>query len=227
MQASPLVALPTSPRSYATIPAPFDEPNLTFADGLWRLRSSWGAELPSGERVTVPRGFTSDLASIPRLLWPLCAPTELSLAAALIHDYLGSVRGDVPGLARALTKADVDNVFAAVMERQRVARWRRALAFRVVRWRARAWAQPRTPGEDAMAWPQGDLFALSIGGAYDSPSLTRDLPAPPFFLPTSKLSAGVLLLRLGGWMINRRRQKKGKDYIFPISQTSTLGSHIP
>lgn len=39
--------------------------------------------------ITVPEGFLTDFASIPRLLWNLLPPTEPDYsAAALVHDYL-------------------------------------------------------------------------------------------------------------------------------------------
>lgn len=39
--------------------------------------------------VTVPRGFITDLASTPRLLWPLYAPNDTrTIRPAVIHDYM-------------------------------------------------------------------------------------------------------------------------------------------
>lgn len=38
--------------------------------------------------ITVPAGFTTDLASIPRILWPIFSPTGKYSAAAVVHDYL-------------------------------------------------------------------------------------------------------------------------------------------
>lgn len=42
-----------------------------------------------GEEVIVPYGFKTDLASIPRILWPLLAPQYSAFVApAILHDYL-------------------------------------------------------------------------------------------------------------------------------------------
>lgn len=38
--------------------------------------------------LLVMTGFSSDLASIPRILWFALAPYELSTSAPLVHDYL-------------------------------------------------------------------------------------------------------------------------------------------
>ena len=39
--------------------------------------------------IIVPRGFISDFASIPRILWPIYAPHDTAtLRASVLHDYL-------------------------------------------------------------------------------------------------------------------------------------------
>jgi hypothetical protein len=62
---------------------------------------------------TIPEGFECDLSSVPRPLWPLIAPHELSFAAAVLHDWLYCHGGVVPG--RKLTRAEVDAIFAILM----------------------------------------------------------------------------------------------------------------
>ena len=43
----------------------------------------------SDEFICVPAGFITDLASVPRLLWPIVSPTgSRTSRAAVIHDYL-------------------------------------------------------------------------------------------------------------------------------------------
>jgi hypothetical protein len=41
-----------------------------------------------GHQITVPVGFVTDLASIPRLLWWWQAPHAATMAPAIVHDYL-------------------------------------------------------------------------------------------------------------------------------------------
>lgn len=42
-----------------------------------------------GEKYIVPKNFDTDLASIPRILWPVLAPQYSSFVApAILHDYL-------------------------------------------------------------------------------------------------------------------------------------------
>ena len=45
-----------------------------------------------GEQITVPAGLRTDLASIPRLLWPLLPPAGLWARASVFHDHLYKTR---------------------------------------------------------------------------------------------------------------------------------------
>ena len=51
----------------------------------------WSALVPGftdSFDLTIPAGFITDGASIPRLLWPLFSPTGKHMRAAVVHDYL-------------------------------------------------------------------------------------------------------------------------------------------
>lgn len=101
----------------------------------WVLREDY-VYRGGGLEITVPAGFTLDLASIPRPLRGLINSFELGIASPLLHDYLYSRGGRVPG--RALTRAEVDRLFLAMMEEEGVPRWRRLVAYAAVR--ALGWA---------------------------------------------------------------------------------------
>ena len=56
----------------------------------WRLRHAMTYEVGaegSGRTITVPRGFTTDGASIPQFLWGILPAWGRYSRAALIHDY--------------------------------------------------------------------------------------------------------------------------------------------
>lgn len=41
-----------------------------------------------GQRYTIPKGFRTDLASIPRIAWPIMSPAHSSLIRpAIVHDW--------------------------------------------------------------------------------------------------------------------------------------------
>lgn len=84
-------------------------------------------EVGSGQlRITVPAGFVTDLATVPRVLWPLMAPYGKHQLAAIVHDYLYQCVGDV---SRFLA----DAIFRDLMAHLDVPLWRRVLAYYAVR----------------------------------------------------------------------------------------------
>lgn len=62
--------------------------------------------------VTVPEGFVTDLASIPRILWPLLPKTGSYVEAAIVHDWLywdGAMEG------QPIPRRVADRVFYRLM----------------------------------------------------------------------------------------------------------------
>jgi hypothetical protein len=118
-------------------------PVLTYQGGRrWRLEADYTYDDRS-TAITVPAGFRFDLSSVPRALWSLIAPFELSIVAPLLHDFLYESGGRPPDVSidppRTYTRAEVDRMFLRIMAEEEVARWRRWLAYAAVRtfgWRA-------------------------------------------------------------------------------------------
>lgn len=52
------------------------------------LQETLKIKLSNGDIITIPKGFTWDLSSVPRLLWGLLPPDGLWEIGSLIHDYL-------------------------------------------------------------------------------------------------------------------------------------------
>jgi len=85
-------------------------------------------------RIMVPAGFVTDLATVPRVLWPFIAPSGPHQRAAIVHDYLYQCVGDV---SRFLA----DAIFRDLMRQLDVPLWRRVLAYYAVRaFGGRHWA---------------------------------------------------------------------------------------
>ena len=102
----------------------------------WRLEADYTYH-DGPTAITVPAGFRFDLSSVPRLLWWLIAPFELSIVAPLLHDFLYESGGRPPDVSvdppRTYTRAEVDRMFLEIMEAEDVAWWRRGLAYAAVR----------------------------------------------------------------------------------------------
>lgn len=112
-------------------------PILSFVGGRrWRLEADY-AYRDADTTITIGKGFEFDLSSVPRLLWWLIAPFELSVAAPLLHDYLYFHGGRPPAGAvvphRTYNRAEVDAMFRGIMRKEGVSAWRRALGYLAVR----------------------------------------------------------------------------------------------
>ena len=114
------------------------------AERAWVLEQAYLYQ-DGATRILVPAGFQFDLASVPRLLWSVIAPFELSIAAPLLHDFLYRYRGRPPAGSvvppREYSRAQTDRLFERIMGEEGVPAWRRELAYRTVR--LLAWAEWR------------------------------------------------------------------------------------
>jgi len=117
--------------------------------GRWRLDEEL-VVTSRGWTLVVPRGFLTDLASIPRVLWWLIAPSELSIAAPIVHDWLYEAGGRIRashvgypawGVEQRFARSDADAFLYDLAAQAGVWWWRRWLAYKAVRWfSARYWS---------------------------------------------------------------------------------------
>ena len=125
----------------------------------YRYLDAGDAHRPS-RRITVPAGFCCDLSSVPRALWWLIGPHELSIVGPVLHDFLYRHGGQLPvGCVwplGAIARAEADAIFRDAMQAEGVSAWRRWSAHQAVRlfgrgaWTAAAVA-PAAPAPQAGA----------------------------------------------------------------------------
>lgn len=87
--------------------------------------------------VTVPKGFKCDHASIPRILWSIICPQDLSDVAPVIHDYLYAHAGigiRVGSELKIYSKKEADYIFKIIMKRENVQTWKRRAAYFCVKY---------------------------------------------------------------------------------------------
>lgn len=96
---------------------------------IWRLEAQYDYyDIDvTGRTIRVPRYFEFDLASIPRVLWSLIAPFELSIVAPLLHDFL------YRGQDSRFTRGEADKIFKTAMALEGIGRFRRNAAYLAVR----------------------------------------------------------------------------------------------
>lgn len=76
--------------------------------------------------ITIPKGFQTDYASVPRLFWVLVPPWGNYGRAAVVHDYLYKNQD--------YTRKECDDIFRDAMVSSGVKKWRISIMYRAVRW---------------------------------------------------------------------------------------------
>jgi hypothetical protein len=83
----------------------------------------------SNSTITVPTGFQTDGASVPRVFWPILQPYGPYFPAAIIHDYLYCKCSNKLGLERK----DADLIFKEAMFNLGIGWLTRETIYRAVR----------------------------------------------------------------------------------------------
>ena len=61
---------------------------LKWLQKRWKLSEPLTVQLSGGELLTIPKGFKTDLSSVPRILWPIFPPYGDFIPAAIVHDWM-------------------------------------------------------------------------------------------------------------------------------------------
>lgn len=101
------------------------------------------ADFVHGPGQVVPRGFVTDMASIPRLFWNIISPFQLGDKGPVWHDW--RYRN---GLG---PRVEADKQFLRDMEEDGIKWWKRQSAYRLVRlWGWRSWNKGKVVIEEFM-----------------------------------------------------------------------------
>lgn len=82
--------------------------------GFWKLDEAFDYYIDESARrvtISVPKGFETDFASIPRIFWNILPPFGTYGKASIVHDFLYSVLSN----DLQYTRADCDKVFLDAM----------------------------------------------------------------------------------------------------------------
>lgn len=99
--------------------------------GDWQLCQPFSYVTPDMHLITVPKGFITDFASVPRLLRTIYESSGGYSHASVIHDYL-YVGGAVSG-KKDITRKDADQIFYDAMRASGVPKRRAYLLWAAVR----------------------------------------------------------------------------------------------
>lgn len=97
----------------------------------WRVsrRFRYQTDIGKQRTIQIPVGFQTDLASIPRIFRSFVTKDGPSRYAAVVHDYLYSLKGKGP---KGVPRQDADNIFREAMISVKVPRWKRVVMHRAV-----------------------------------------------------------------------------------------------
>jgi len=97
-------------------------------------------------QLQIPEKFHFDLATIPRFLWVLIAPFELSIIAPLVHDFLYIKKGQLyidqnhqitskqTDTSISISRLETDHIFLDHMKQEGIGKIKRYLCYYGVRW---------------------------------------------------------------------------------------------
>jgi hypothetical protein len=83
--------------------------------------------------VTIPQGFVSDFATVPRFLWSILPPHGLAQAPSVLHDYF-YVEHPYEGLmGEKAERYFADDLFYRMLLAQKVSKWQAKAMYWAVR----------------------------------------------------------------------------------------------
>lgn len=105
---------------------------VSFDDENWMVIAPYEFRSETGAIVTVPAGFITDGASVPRCLWAAIPPFGRHFNAAVVHDalYRGAV---LMGDGKKFPKCICDTFFMEIMQRDEVPLARRIAMYEAVK----------------------------------------------------------------------------------------------
>lgn len=115
-------------------------PNIAYSPrrSCWEVVEDFTIDI-DGHAITIPAGFTTDLATIPWILRGLINTYELGTTGPIVHDYCYVQQGLISADGRSINREQADRFFAALMFADGVAIWRIACAYYAVRVAGRIW----------------------------------------------------------------------------------------
>lgn len=78
--------------------------------------------------VLITKGFTTDFASVPQLVWSLIPPHGMAAMPSIVHDYMYQVPS-----SHCLTRKQVDEIWLELMQKAGVPKWQRWTMYGFVR----------------------------------------------------------------------------------------------
>lgn len=98
-----------------------------ITENTWKLIEGFEYHVdifPSDEIISVPSGFITDFASVPRIFWSIIPPFGVHGKAAVVHDYCYTTA--------CYSKEKSDLIFLEAMKVLKVKKWKRNVMYLAV-----------------------------------------------------------------------------------------------
>lgn len=119
-----------------------DRPSVRAGRSLWALQQELEYRPGEGEEelIVIPRGFVTDLTSVPRLVWSFYPPDGPWAKAAVIHDFLYFTKGTGEwhshrGITRPrpYSRKVADDILKQAMADRKIGAWEQLVIWLAVR----------------------------------------------------------------------------------------------
>jgi hypothetical protein len=105
----------------------------------YELVEDCAVNLPFGKSVVIPKGYSTDFATVPQAFWSFCPPHGLAAMPSVVHDYMYDNRLFEDSMGERMARRYADLCFLVLMEKANVPKWQRVLYYYVVRTFAGPW----------------------------------------------------------------------------------------
>lgn len=111
--------------------------SLMLEKDYWYLKNALRVDIHLGDdlyQISIPKGYLTDGASVPRILWSICPKWDKSHKAVILHDYLCEYRiVTINGTPTYISREEVDRLFLYALKYEGLTKLKYSLMYGAVR----------------------------------------------------------------------------------------------
>ena len=114
-----------------------DDASLLLEKDYWYLKHPLKVDITMGDdfyEIHIPKGYLTDGASVPRILWSICPKWDKSHKAVILHDYLceyGIVT--INGKPTQISREEIDKIFLLALKYEGLSKLKYSIMYGAVR----------------------------------------------------------------------------------------------
>ena len=117
-----------------------DDASLMLEKDYWYLKYPLKVDITMGSdlyEIPIPKGYLTDGASVPRILWSICPKWDKSHKAVILHDYLCEYRiVTINGSPTQISREEADKIFLLALKDEGLSKLKYSLMYGAVRTQA-------------------------------------------------------------------------------------------